>query len=67
MRRISTNMLKVLSNTCTVLQWQILIQKPGLTEEGIVYLCDRLHHQIRASHCNLERNKKDRYYLGEGP
>jgi hypothetical protein len=59
MCRISTNMLKELSNTCTFLQWQILIQKPGLTEEGIVYLCDRLHHQIRAPHYNLERNKTD--------
>lgn len=58
MCRINTNMLKELSNTCTVLQWQILIQKPGLTEEGFVFLCDRLHHQIRAPNCNLARNKK---------
>jgi len=28
-------------------------------EEGIVCLCDRLHHQFRAPYCNLARNKKD--------
>jgi len=57
-------MLRELRNTCTVLQWQILIQNPGLMEEGITYLSDRPHHQIRAPHCNLVRNEKDRYYLG---
>ena len=51
-------MLRELSNTCTILQWQILLQKLCLTEEGIVNICDRLHHQIRAPYCSLARNKK---------